>query len=493
MIRVSHVKLPSIHDFGKPREALSEADLADIRTDVENRLAKESLADLSALDENQTYNVLGFQSGGTSGRSSWLVRNEIDVIEPDGQVSQDELTLYAYRLDQAGNQNGQLEQIEIHNGVGLGYKHYLLYCAQQDGISEEQVQKIETHLATDRFVASAPKFLDCEDLSLSSMDDASSGYGRIRQAAENIDNSAETPSAFRQAQWSLFAETANMPGIITSEGQSPCLIQWLVQKVSHMNNGISGFRFTIDRALFQMTRQGRLTAQPVRSTFIDAQDPDAFRLTREQADVLMTPATVQLIALFEKPESQVILRQLYDALPAALENNRSMRKALEPLYKLLCNYWQVKPRFIVEDGEESQTAGMHIPGPSGRRRYLYLYRKPLHEPELGLLATENRHYLLAELVSTMVHEIFHDVQHQLVRGKLSHPAGENWPARIQDYRDGQTGMGFSLSLPALTGHDKYYSHEPNEHDAYYIGNRAAEWVENWAIQESGKGQLAAAG
>lgn len=79
----------------------------------------------------------------------WVER-DLDAIVPDGHISPEEIALYCYRLDQAGNGNGQLEIEEIREGMILQDSRFLLEEAESVQLEPRYLEALEELLGDQR-------------------------------------------------------------------------------------------------------------------------------------------------------------------------------------------------------------------------------------------------------------------------------------------------------------------------------------------------------
>ncbi len=109
---------------------------------------------------------------------------EVDVLEPDGKISKEEVAHYLYRADQAGNKDGYSSQAELKFGQFVAQKRFLMEEGARLGLNKKELVALYQKLRSNQFSASTATFEEANDV-IGQQTDTHHAITRLNQIIDN--------------------------------------------------------------------------------------------------------------------------------------------------------------------------------------------------------------------------------------------------------------------------------------------------------------------
>ncbi len=428
----------------------------------------------------------------------WL-NKDVDALVPDQRVCLIELLMYAYRLDQMGNQNGNLDRFELALGRGNSDKHYLM--EEFERLSEQfapedtpkLLEQLKTRLRENRFTAAPDSFHAGYDLSQTQRDEQS-GAVRAMAATRNYNEPEQ-----HQVPWSLqdnlkfrmlqtFAETGCMPKVREYDQQKKNAHAIQVEVVPQKPISSDWVRSAVmtSKKLWDLLThplQGGETPGFGKQQAFSFKKLETYNYPPGNRYPGMDQLKEDLTQALLAPESRQSLMVLYKECLDAIEQPERLKELLNPVVKTITTALDLPEvpvhisRTSHSESEFSRAVGMYSPGSN----QIWLFQDALMaQRDFPAAKTTHgvRQALFEQLLEVLVHEFFHAFQeNQLQRWRDG--SNNHWRLpfkRVDDYVTNTLGVSDGMRITSVWGRYDWYRNQPIEWDAFEMGERVAERI-----------------
>lgn len=513
-------RVPTVHDFG--RRYPKPDQLSPYQQGVDRNLFVNRNTREISYGHAARYLKLTQQYGFTpEGRDLRLLEKDVDVIDTNGRIGLDELALYDYRLDQAGNADGVVSAGERQIGRGLSDKNYLLEQADALGTWSIFRNELEGRLAANTFTVSTPRIEDAFDLSMAQRDELN-GAKKAGLTAETYDRLAKTLANIPEKKRNSLL--AAVLGILGKDGNLPALAEYdrstgklalhqhrVAANIRYSRQGQTDHYVTQRRLVTNLKRKNPVLKErafPLKGRhkhYVPLVDPATYTHDQPGISKEMDFLAQDVMAALSKPHAQRALKRLYEYAPQLVEDAEGLAEFVTPVARLLARGFDVSEQEIrirrLEDRPEirgryrynglgrklTRLFRSDVPRDAGKGGVITLNQFALEQRVKDLKARNQpaeviRREVSGQLLNTLAHEMTHAWQHERTdrlksnRNKLHPTAKQVLKGRFKDYQKvHKVPCGWERAW-YIPGDRRYYLDQPTEVDARQMGDTISRQV-----------------
>lgn len=451
-----------------------------------------------------------------------LFQKDVDVIRPDGRIDLDELALYAYRLDQAGNGDNQVDMKESQLGQYLSNRQYLTEAVSPFLPRQGQMQQWLKMLHHRRYSVSQQTLEACFDLAGHKIQDEFT-WPKTAQICQRYDTLQSELVGIGQADqrvilgwvWQQFLKTRNFPEYQKKFPDKPIEDPQDLRFIQFMTTDVPVKKRVVERRVMKVPyhvvcSKGGLRFIPQKAEwhgpywcknnrhyrikpkhFVNHVSPSVHRLK----DALEHCAQKVLDVLF-LPQHWNQLEQWCQQAGNLVSHQRQFTVMVRLLNQMVADALKLKPisvsvknRILEHDNRSDEVPARFLMQKSKQMptiEYSYSYFKRAYDKlyQDGVQRRQHKPALdagrgwFAHLLFLVVEENMHALQAEFKQSH-QHSIKRLFPKpRLKDYK-----QGFEVYVPpqalvgALTGDKHLYEDHPLEHDAKWVaGLVRLNWV-----------------